>query len=145
MAIVNATAVSNTKIPGGEIIRATAANVAVSSTSDEIKIALVVTDEDSVTQRDESVIIKAVSISCSSTDFDTSLRTKGGAAVNTVDEVYQRTASNLDFSDTGLWIPFGNQDGAAHKIPYIYLVITNDDAGNATGTITIEITVESDF
>ena len=127
MAIIDATAVSSFEAPAGRAIRVTTGSVAASSTSDEIRITAF-----------ENAVLKELDVSCSSTDFDISLRTSAGASANSSDEKLKVTSENLHYYETDLNITL-----VTRGTPYIYLVITNNDAVNATGTITIDLVLQT--
>jgi len=82
-------------------------------------------------------ILRGVSVACGSTNFDISLRTNSAALANTVDEIYRVTGINKFRSDDNLYQGWINNDVPVSS--NIYTIITNNDAGNATGPIVIKI------
>jgi len=82
-------------------------------------------------------ILRGVSVACSSTDFNVSIRTKSNAQADTVDEVYRVTGINKFRSDDDLYQGWVNNDSPIGS--KLYLTLTNVDIGNATGTVTVKI------
>ena len=82
-------------------------------------------------------ILRGVSVSCDSTDFDISIRTKSNGQENTIDEIYRATGINLYRSDDDLYQGWVNKDSPATS--KLYMVVINSDLGSATGSVSVKI------
>ncbi len=87
-------------------------------------------------------MIKGINCSCASTDFDLSIRNKTGVSADTNNEIFQTEGENLHYNETEatLVVPYVNRDTTQKGS--LYAIVKNDDAVNATGDITLELTVE---
>jgi hypothetical protein len=110
-------------------------SVAKSATGSEETIPVVdETDEYNV----DSGILKGFLCSCSSTDYDISIRTKAEALADSFNEicVYEGINKAVVVDDLNIgWI-----NGDTTSTNNLYIVVTNNDSGNATGTISLSIT-----
>lgn len=84
-----------------------------------------------------SGVLKGVSVSCDSTDFDVSIRTHSNALPNTPSEIYRVTNISKYRNDANLGVGWANRDATAKGS--LYLILVNQDIVRATGTITIEL------
>jgi len=84
-----------------------------------------------------SGVLRGMAVSCDSTDFDVSLRTKSNGQVNSLDEIYRVENINQYRKDTGLEIGWMNGDSPLKGS--LYLVLTNNDGANATGVVNAEV------
>ncbi len=84
-----------------------------------------------------SGILRGVSVSCDSTDFDVSIRAMSNALVDTPGEIYRATDIEKYRSDDNLGVGWINTDTPAEG--KLYLVLTNNDIVRATGTVIIEL------
>lgn len=111
--------------------RFTAPTVLAGATSDEIKLRV-----------PRANILSGVKMACASVDFDASFRQKAGITAPNIDEIFAVEDVNRAFqiTDPDIRIPYCNQDSPLDDA--LYLVIVNTDAVNATGTVTIDITIE---
>jgi hypothetical protein len=85
-------------------------------------------------------LLEDIKVFCSSADFDISVRDRAIEDVDTMHEVYVKTASNKRLYETFINIPVVNKDDLKYPEPYLYMVFTNN--GTLTsGLIEIELTV----
>ena len=84
-----------------------------------------------------SGILRGVSISCDSTDFDVSIRTATNAQADTPGEIYRATDIEKYRNDDNLGVGWINVDDP--KEMKLYLVLVNNDIVRPTGTITVEL------
>jgi len=82
-------------------------------------------------------ILRGVSASCDSTDFDVSIRTKSNGQPDTIDEIYKVSGINLYRSDDNLYQGWINKDSPTSS--KLYMVITNNDLRSATGLVSVRI------
>lgn len=75
-----------------------------------------------------------------STDFDLSIRNKTGASAGSNNEIFQVTGINLHYDESGMDVHYANADTT--YVNKLYTVVKNDDGGNATGPIALELFVE---
>lgn len=85
-------------------------------------------------------ILRGVSVSCDSTDFDISIRTKSNAQENTIDEIYSVTNIDTYRSDDDLYQGWVNNDSPISS--KLYAVIVNNDLANPTGIIRVRIVTD---
>jgi hypothetical protein len=85
-------------------------------------------------------ILRNVAVSCDSTDFDLSLRTKSNGQQDSVDEVYRAIDISKYRSDDDLHVGWVNNDPT--NTSKLYAVITNNDLARATGAVNIRITTD---
>lgn len=85
-------------------------------------------------------ILRNLAISCDSTDFDVSIRTKSNGLQDSVDEIYRATDINKYRSDDNLHVGWVNNDPT--NTSKLYVVITNNDLVRATGTVTLKLVVD---
>lgn len=102
----------------------TAASVAVSSVSSEIKL-----------EAHPAGKIRGFRIACLSQNFDLSIRDAASITAPSNSEIYKVTGCNLTSDKRGLDIDFHNVDDEA----WLYFYLTNNDGSNVTGTIQIEL------
>lgn len=84
-----------------------------------------------------SGVLRGIAVSCDSTDFDVSIRTKSNGQLDTLDEIYRVININKYRRDSDLFIGWVNGDSP--KAGKLYLVLTNNDSGNSTGTVNVEV------
>jgi len=82
-------------------------------------------------------VIFGVRIACSSGNYAISLRTSPDLTLPSIEEVYRYILINERHSENGLDIWYFN------PVPeeYLYVVITNSDGVNATGTVHLELVI----
>ena len=85
-------------------------------------------------------VLRGVSVACDSEDFDVSIRTKSNGQANSVDEIYRVVDIDKYRSDDNLFQGWVNGDTPSSS--KLYVVLTNTDAVNATGTITVKIVTD---
>lgn len=85
--------------------------------------------------------IKQIRCACNSTDFDLQIFNKTGGTVNTINEIFKTETENLLYDEYGLDVNYRNADTTFGGS--LYAKVKNDDGGNATGTIYLEIYVEA--
>jgi hypothetical protein len=103
--------------------------VPISSTSEELKL----------DQLPKHGRIDQLNISCASTDFDLSVRDKASATEDTVNEIIDYDTTNKSYEKTDVKLEYDNADSPT--VNALYCKIKNDDAGNATGEITLKLHV----
>jgi len=86
-------------------------------------------------------ILRTLGVSCDSTSFDLSVRTKSNALDHTIDEIYRYTGINRHMIDDNLFLGWENRDATLTR--NLYVTIINKDLSKATGTI--EITMTNDI
>ncbi len=86
--------------------------------------------------------IKGINCACASLDFDLSIRDKTGVSADTVNEIFKTVGENKHYLETEatLSVPYANMD--ATQKGSLYAIVKNDDGVNATGSITLELTIE---
>ena len=85
--------------------------------------------------------IKQVKIaSPTSTDFDVTIFNKTGASANTNNVVLKIEGINLHYDEAELDITYRNADTTIESS--LYCIVKNDDGGNATGAITVELFID---
>lgn len=87
--------------------------------------------------------IQGIIVACASTDFDISIRNKVGQAASSIYEILSYAGSNLRLENSNIRRDFQNRDDPQEQ--RLYVVIKNDDATNATGSIELELAIEGDF
>ena len=88
-------------------------------------------------QKFHSGVLRGVTVSCDSTNFDVSLRTKSDALADTPDEIYRVTGISKYRRDHDLLVGWTNNDSP--KQGKLYMTLTNNDLVNAPETIEIEV------
>ncbi len=97
--------------------------------------------EEEITGLPKVGTIKQVKITSPlSTDFDVTIFNKTGASANTNNVVLKIEGINLHYDETDLDISFRNADTTVKGS--LYCIVKNDDGGNATGAITVELFVD---
>jgi len=88
-------------------------------------------------QKFQTGILRGVTFVCSSTDFDIHVGQKENFVLGGVDEVYKSEGINLKLQVDNLaraWI-----SGDDPKTSNLYVVIHNNDSGNATDSVQIQM------
>jgi two-component SAPR family response regulator len=85
-------------------------------------------------------ILRNLSVSCDSTDYDISLRTKSNGQEDTIDEIYRAVDINKYRFDDDLHVGWVNSDPT--NTSKLYAVITNNDLARATGAVRINLTMD---
>jgi len=96
--------------------------------SDDIRMA--------IDQGGEGKLI-GVRVACNSEDFDISVRTEPDVTPPSVREILRVIDNDERYDGTTLGVFYWNPDGE----DYLYLVLTNNDALNATGALSIELII----
>ena len=106
----------------------TVPTVLAGAVSDEIRFA--------IDNANEGKII-GVRFICTSTDFDISIRADGGISVPAIEEIYKGSNIYREYSEMDLGLYYCTPD----QEDYLYMVLTNSDAVNATGVIDVEFLI----
>lgn len=86
------------------------------------------------------VIHQVVVICPTSTSFNFALSTKLGVTAPSVDVILKDVTINKEYRSRNLGIPYFNNDTTmANKL---YLTVVNNDLGNPTGVISVEVTID---
>jgi len=88
-------------------------------------------------QKVHSGILKNVAVSCDSTDFSLSLRTKLDSTSSTIDEIFKCENVNLNVSYDDLNQGWINNDNP--RAGTLYAVVVNEDLQHNTGRVRIRL------
>ena len=80
-----------------------------------------------------------LAITCASTNFDISLRSKKDVTPPTIKELFVETGINQRYVATEIHKHYANADTV--RGDNLYLYVNNADLSNATGTIELELTI----
>lgn len=86
-------------------------------------------------------ILKSLKVQCSSTDFDMTIYQKSGEDPGGVEDVHSFATANLASLEYELEKYYSNRDDP--ETSQLYAIINNQDVGNATGVVTIDMVYQT--